>query len=116
DGVGLIEADVRPGLAGVGGLLDAVARLDIAADALVAPPASHEVGIGFGDGDGPDRRAVDLPVSHRRPGLAAVNRFPESAARLPAIGDLRLSLDAAGGDRAPRARRADAAPLIRLEH
>ena len=61
------EADVRPGLAGVGRLVDAVARHDVAADARLAHADVDDVGVRFGDGDGADRRARDLAVGDRRP-------------------------------------------------
>ena len=52
------EADVRPGLAGVGRLVDAVAGHDVAADARFAHADVDDVGIRFGDGDRADRRAA----------------------------------------------------------
>ena len=76
------EADVRPRLAGVGGLVDAVARHDVAADARLAHADEDDVGVRLGDRDRADRRAVDLAVGDRRPRAAAVGRLPQAAAGL----------------------------------
>ena len=107
-----VEADVRPGLAGVGRLVDAVARHDVAADARLAHADVDDVGVRFGDGDRADRRARDLAVGDRRPVRAAVGRLPEAAA-----GRRRSTPPSAGPctpddrDRAAAAIGADAAPL-----
>ena len=116
DRLRLAEADVRPRLAGVRRLVDAVAGLDVAADARLPHPDEHDVRIGFRDRDRADRTAVDLPVRHRKPALTAVDRLPQAAAGLPGVGLLGPPLDAADRDRSSCARRTDATPLERLQH
>ena len=115
DRVGVREADVGPRLAGVGRLVDAVARLDVAADARLAHADEDDVGIGFGDGDGADRRALDLAVGDGRPALAAVGRLPQPAADGAEVRLVLPSFHAGYGDRPAAARRADAAPLVGLQ-
>src|SRR5439155_1638481 len=64
DRVGVGEAGMGPRLAGVGRLVDAVARHDVTADARLARADEDDVGLRFRDGDGADRRAPDLAVGH----------------------------------------------------
>ena len=104
------EADVRPRLAGVGGLVDAVAGHDVAADARLAHADVDDVGVRVGDGDGADRRALDLTVGDRRPRRAAVGRLPEPAADGAEVGLARPAFHAGHGNRAAAAVGADAAP------
>ena len=111
DRVGVVEADVRPGLAGVGGFVDAVAAHDVAADAGFAHADVDDVGIRLGDGDRADRGAGDQAVGDRRPLRAAIGRLPQAAADRAEVGFLRPSLDAGDRDRSAAAIRADAAPL-----
>ena len=47
DGFDVLEAHVRPGLAGVGRLVDAVARHDVAANARLAHADEHHIGVRF---------------------------------------------------------------------
>ena len=54
DGQRLLEADVRPRLAGVGRLVDAVALDDVAAQLGLAHADVDDVRIRLGDGDGAD--------------------------------------------------------------
>ena len=110
DRVGVREADVRPRLAGVGRLVDAVARLDVAADARLAHADEDDVRDRLRDGDRADRRARDLAVGDRRPVLAAVGRLPQTAAGRAEVADLRLALHAGDRDRSAAAIGPDAAP------
>ena len=66
DEAGLLESDVLPGLAGVGGLIHTVAVRDVAARAGGARPHVDDVRVGVGDGHRADRADVDLPVRHGR--------------------------------------------------
>ena len=70
--------DVLPGLAGVGGFVDAVAGLDVAADVGLAGADVDDVGIGRGDGEGADGLG-GLVVEDRLPVDAAVAGFPDAA-------------------------------------
>jgi hypothetical protein len=73
---------VRPRLAGVGRLVDAVARHDVAADARLAHADVDEVRVRLRDGDRADRRALDLTVGDRRqfsPASVVFHRPPPTA-------------------------------------
>src|SRR5207247_6709240 len=111
DRVGVGEAGMGPRLAGVGRLVDAVARHDVAADARLARADEDDVGLRFRDGDGADRRAPDLAVGDGRPFRAAVDRLPQSAAGRAEVAFSRPPLHAGDGDRPAAAVRADAAPF-----
>ena len=73
---------VGPRLAGVGGLVDAVALHDVAAQGDLPHPDEHDVGVRLRDGDGADRRTSDLAVGHglprgrRRPWSSRARRRP----------------------------------------
>ena len=110
--LGLAEADVPPGLAGVGGLVDAVARLDVAADARLARADEDDVRIRFRHGDRAHRRAANLSIRDRRPGFPAIGRLPQTAARGAEIPDVRLTLGAGHRQRSPAAIGPDASPLV----
>src|SRR5262249_37194222 len=64
--------------AGVGGLVDAVAWHDVAANVRLTGPDVDHVGVGRGDGDRTDGRDR-LVVEDRFPVQAAVTRFPDAA-------------------------------------
>ena len=72
----------------------AVARHDVAADARLAHADEDDVGVRLRDGDGADRRALDLAVGHRRPVLAAVGGLPQAAADGAEVRLLRPALHA----------------------
>ena len=80
DGVGLFESRVRPRLAAVDRLVDAVALDDVAAQLRLAHPDVHDVGIRLGDGDRTNRRGLEEAIGDRAPGHAAVGGLPEAAA------------------------------------
>ena len=115
DRVGVGEADVGPGLARVGRLVDAVAGHDVAADARFTHPDVHRVGVRLGDSDRPDRCALDLTIGDRRPVHAAVGRLPQAAADGAEVAFLRPPFHARHGNRSAAAERTDAAPAERIE-
>ena len=100
----LLLPDVLPGLAAVGGLVDAVAGHDVAADVGLAGADVDDVGIGRRDGDGADGRGR-LIVEDRLPGEAAVGRLPDAAGRRGRVVDHRIAGDAAGPADAAAGRR-----------
>ena len=104
------EPDVCPGLACVGGLVDAIARHDVAANARFAHPYVHDVGIGFRHGHGADRRTLDLTIGHGRPGFTAVRCFPEAATDGAKVCLPGPTLHTTRGNRPTAAIGADAAP------
>src|ERR1019366_10543052 len=67
----VLEADIRPGAAGVGRFVHAVTVRDVAAKAGFAAARVQYVGIGVRHRDGADRRDA-LVVEHRRPTESAV--------------------------------------------
>ena len=58
----IFEAEMRPGLARVGGLVDAVAMRDIAANGGLAHANIDHVGVGGRDGDAADRGALEIAI------------------------------------------------------
>ena len=110
----VVEPDVRPRLAAVGGLPHAVAVRHVAADREFTAAHVHHVGIRRGDADRADR-AAEVAVAHRRPREPAVGALHDATARR-AHPVLARTRDAAGhGDRTPAAIGADLAPADRAE-
>src|SRR5262249_6499516 len=92
DVVRVAQAHVRPGLAGVGGLVDAVAPGDgVARVALAGADPDHvrvrrrHRHVAHAEGA--------LPVEDRDPGVAVVGRLPQAAGRRGDVHDLRVALD-----------------------
>src|SRR5436190_5557763 len=75
-----VEAQVLPGLAGVGGLVHPVADRDMAADPRLTRPRPHDVRVRWSDGEGADR-LHRLVVEDRLPVDAAVRRLPHATRR-----------------------------------
>jgi hypothetical protein len=75
----VLQADVLPGPAGIGGLPHAVAVRDVAAHGLLAGADVDHVGVPLGDGHGADRAAEEA-VRDVLPGVAAVLGLPHAAA------------------------------------
>src|SRR5213594_1451251 len=97
----LLEPDVLPGLAGVGGFVHAVAELDRIAHVGFAGADIDDVRIRRRDSNRANRCRRGR-VEHRRPGAPAIRGFPNAAAYRTKIKSLRLSDDAADGVDAPR--------------
>ena len=92
-----IEPGVRPGLARIGRLVDAVADRDVAADERLARAGPHDVGIRRRDGDRSDRRHR-LAVENRIPVRAVVDRLEDAARRRADVIDVRVGGNAGDGD------------------
>ena len=110
DALGIGQADVRPGVATVGGLVDAVADRHGVARPRFARAHPHDLRIGRVDRDRADR-LHRLLVEHRLERRAAVGRLPDAAARGADV-QQRLAVDVAasdGGDAAAHRGRADVA-------
>ena len=90
----VFEADVLPGLAGIGGLPHAVAKA--AADG-VAGAGIHDVGIGWSDLDGADAIDARLLIEDGKPGHAGAGGLPDAALGRAHIEHAGLADDA--GDR-----------------
>ena len=109
------QPHVRPGLPGVGRLVDAVALHDVAAQADLAHADVDRVGARLGHGHRADRRARELAVGDRAPVGPAVGRLPQAAADRAEVVLVGPPDHAGRGDRAAAALGADAAPGERLE-
>ena len=110
DVTSVFEADVGPGLSGVGGFVDAIAEGDVAADAGFAGAGVNHVGIRVGNGDGADGGDA-LLVEEWIPGDAAVGCFPDAAAHRAEIIGVRLAGNARDSDGAAAAEGSNEAPL-----
>ena len=97
-------------LPGVGRLVDAVARLDVSADARLTHANEDDVGIGFGDGYRADRRAANLSVGDRQPVFPRRRSFSRVRLRSRRSSLPRASLDAGDRKRSSAAQRPDAPP------
>ena len=73
------QADVLPGLAAVGGLVDSVAVGDVVADAALAGPYVDHIGVGVGYGHRTDRGGLEVGVGHVPPVGAGVGGLPDAA-------------------------------------
>ena len=109
------EPEERPRPAAVGGLPDAVAVGDIAADRVLAGARVHDVRVRLADADPADRPAEVL-VRHRQPGVAAVRRLEHTPARRTHPVFVGAGRRACDGHRAPPTENADLAPLESGEH
>ena len=106
----VLQPDVVPGAAGVGGLEDAAAEDHVRSNRFAARADVDDVGVGIRDVDGADRSGGDLPVGDGRPRQPVVLRFPHAAAGRAHVEDVRLRAYADGSRRSPAAVRADRSP------
>ena len=104
-----LEPDVRPGLAAVGCLVDAVAGADIVARGDLAGADVDRVRLARRDGERTDVRGRHR-VEHRMPGRAGVGRLPHAAAGSAEIIRVRPIGNALGDGAPAGAHRADQAP------
>src|SRR5690606_37497364 len=100
----LLEAHVRPGAAAVGGLVDAVALDDVAAQLRLAHADVHDIGVRLGNGDGADRGGLEEAIRYRAPVDAAVGGLPDATADRAEV-VLHRPLRAAGDGLRPAAAR-----------
>src|SRR3989441_12388700 len=109
------EPEGGPRLAAVGGLPDAVAGRDVAADGILAGADVHDVGVRLRDADRADG-AAEVLVGHRRPRVASIRRLENAAARRAHPEFTHPGRGTRDGDAAPTAVDPDLAPLERGEH
>src|SRR5207248_3053692 len=109
DLLAVVEAEVLPRFAGVGGFVDAVAGGEIGTLQTFAAANVDDVRIGRRNGDRADR-AGRLIVEDRRPDAAVVGRLPDAAVVHADVEKARLSRHAGRGDGASAAKWSDAAP------
>src|SRR5260370_8164336 len=106
---------MAPCLARIAGLVDAVSRLNVAADTRLAHADENQVGTGLGHRDGADRGRLDLAIGDRRPMLSAVRGLPKAAAGRAEVAFPWATLHPGDRDGTATALGADGAPLIRFE-
>ena len=94
----LRQADVRPGVAAVGGLVDAIADRDRVPHPRLARAHPDRLRVGRVEGDGADR-LHRLLVEHRPEGRPTVERAPHAAARRAHEDDRLAVLAGARGNR-----------------
>ena len=109
DLLAVAQAEMRPRLSGVGGLVHAVADREIRPLQSFAAADINDVGVREGHRNRPDR-AGRLVVEDGRPGAPRVDGLPHAAVHHPHIEGERLARDAGQRLGPPRAHRADVAP------
>ena len=109
DLLGVAQAEVGPGLARVGGLVDAVAGGEVGAGEAFAAADVDDVGIGGSDGDGADG-AGGFVVPEAVPGLAGVGGLEDASAYSADVEGGGLGGDAGEGAGAAGAHGADLSP------
>src|SRR4051794_6273103 len=75
----VVQANIRPGAAGVRALVDPVAVGDVDADRSLTCTDVDDIGICWSDGEGADRGSGEETVGNRAPVDAAVDGFPDAA-------------------------------------
>jgi hypothetical protein len=111
DRVRLGEPNVRPGLAGVDRLVDAIPLHDVPADAGLAHAGVDDVGVGLRDRQRADGAGAKLAVGDGIPGGPAVEGLPDTPTHRAEVvleGPRRAAGD---GDRTAAAIGADGTPL-----
>ena len=104
------EAEVRPGLAGVGGLVHAVAHGEVGPDDSRAGADVDDVGVRRRHRDGANR-AGGLVVEERRPGGAVVGGAPDAAVVEADVEHVGLARRTGERPRASGPRGSDRAPM-----
>src|SRR5579862_6127031 len=104
------EAEMSPRLAGVGGLVNAVADGKVGTMQSLTTGDVDDVGIGGSDSDGADRLS-GFAIEDGIPCPAVIIRFPDAAVDLTHVEDIGLTSNSGGGARASAAKRADHAPV-----
>ena len=109
------EAEVGPGLALVGGLVDAVAVGDVAAKGGFTHAHVDDVGVGLGDGYSADGAGLEVAVGYVLPEHASVVGLPDAAAAASEVERGQVTGVTGHGDNAASPERPDTAPFQRLK-
>ena len=110
------QADVGPGVAGVGRLVDTVAvTRRHAANRFFTRPYINDVGIGLGDRDGADRANIKVLVRDVFPTASCVFGLPDATACGAHVIELRVVGHAGHGRHSPAAIGPDHPPLHNVE-
>ncbi len=107
------QAGVAPGFSAVGGFVNAVAHRQIRALQTLAAAGVKNIGIRNGDGDIADGTR-GLIVKNWNPGPTGISRVPYASVVHADVKQIRPAGNAGGADRAPGAKRSDAAPAHAL--
>ena len=99
-----------PGPPGIGGFVDSIALLDVAADLCLTHTDIDNVRVRLTYLHCAHGGTVNLPVSHRHPGGACVGRFPEAATRRAEVVLERARIAASHGRRPASTSRPDVLP------
>ena len=110
DHFGVAKADVRPRLAGIGGLVNAVALNDVAAEARLPHADVDDVRVRGRDCQRAHRGGAEVVVADGRPGQAVVGGLPHAAADCAKVVLVRSRRAACHGNRTAATVRADASP------
>jgi hypothetical protein len=110
--VRVAQPRIRPGLAGVGRFVDAVARVEVTADVGLAGTRIDDVRVRVGDRDRADRARDprEFAVGDVRPVLAVVGALPNTTLDPAEIEEIGVAGHARDGDHATTDVGADAAP------
>ena len=111
----LREAEMRPRLARVGGLVDAIAMRDIATNRDFAHTDIDDVRVALRHRDGTDRGALEVAVGDVLPEDAAIFGLPDTATRRAHIEDLIAHGIARHRDDAATPEGADQPPFERMQ-
>jgi len=103
------ETEVRPGLAAIGGLVDAIARGKIGTDVGLACAHVDHLGIRPSHGEGTDRRNL-LAVEDRLPDNTGIAGLPDPAIDRAKIEGGRVAANTGDGYYSPSAKRPDEPP------
>ncbi len=105
----IAKSEVGPGLAAIGGLVDAIADGEVRAMQPFAAADVNDLRVGRRDNDGADR-AGRLLIENRLPGAAVVRRLPDAAVDRADVEDVRLAGNSCQGASASAAKGANIAP------
>ena len=110
----IVEANVRPAFAAIGGLIHAVAVGNGRTHVRLTTAHIDDLRIGGGDGDGTDGRD-GLRIKNRIPGAAGIIRAPHAAAHRAEVENLGLAPDAGDRQGSAAAKRSNRAPAELLK-
>src|ERR1700689_1564571 len=110
----IVQADMRPGRAAIGGFVDAVARGQIGTNVGLTGTGINDLAVGWSDrdrADGADR----LTVKYRVPNRSGVGGFPNAAVHRTKIKSGRVTRHARHGDHAAASEWSNQAPFEAIE-
>src|SRR5215472_10560083 len=106
----IIQPEVRPGFAGIDGLVHAVPERNVAADAGLTGSNIDDLGVRWRYGDAANR-GDGLVVEDRGPGEAAIRRLPDATGHGSKIICVWIAGNSRNGEHASPTKRAYEPPL-----